>query len=110
MATFTYTPDNAGQLSVKPRVLEAKFGDGYSQRTGDGINIRPREWRLTFNTRTDAEMAPIVAFLEARNGIESFDWTPPTGAAGKFLCSEWQQTPVRAGINDLTATFREVFV
>lgn len=109
MATFTYTADNSAQVAVKPRVLMAQFGDGYKQRTADGINVRPREWRLTFNSRTDAEMSPILAFLEARNGVESFDWTPPLGAAGKFICEEWNQTVVRYGINDLSATFREVF-
>lgn len=109
MATFTYEPDNTAQVSVKPRVLKAVFGDGYEQRTGDGINIRPREWMLTFNTRTNAEMSPIVAFLEARNGVESFDWTPPSGSAGKWVCEDWQQTRVRVGINDLSAKFREVF-
>lgn len=109
MATFTYTPDNSAQLAVKPRVLQAQFGDGYRLRVADGINVRPRQWRLTFNTRTDAEMAPIVAFLEARNGVEAFDWTPPLGTAGKWICEEWGQTVVRFGINDLSATFVEVF-
>lgn len=109
MAIFTYTPDNGPQLSVKPRVLTAKFGDGYEQRVGDGINIRPREWRLTFNTRTDAEIAPILAFLEARNSIEAFDWTPPTGSAGKWVASGWQHTKPRYGINDLSVVFHEVF-
>jgi phage-related protein len=109
MTTFTYTPDNAAQVSVKPRVLSSKFGDGYEQRVADGINIRPRSWRLSFNTRTTAEMTPIVAFLEARNGIEAFDWTPPSGAAGKFVCEEWARTDVRYGISDLSAGFREVY-
>ena len=109
MATFNYTPDNAAQVKVKPRVLTSKFGDGYEQRVGDGINIRPREWTLTFNTRTTAEMSPIVAFLEAQNGIYSFDWTPSSGAAGKWVCEEWNQTDVRYGIKDLSCTFREVF-
>ena len=109
MATFTYTPDNSAQVSVKPRVLKSSFGDGYEQRTGDGINLRPRTWTLTFNTRTAAEIAPIQAFLEARNGVESFDWTPPSGAAGKFICEDWTQTVVRFGINDLSASFREVY-
>ena len=109
MSTFTYQADNSAQVSVKPRVRSAKFGDGYEQRVGDGINIRPREWQLTFNSRSDAEMAPIVAFLEAQQGIYAFDWTPPFGTAGKFKCEQWQQTVVRYGINNLSCTFTEVF-
>ena len=109
MATFTYQPDNSAQVSVKPRIMRAQFGDGYQQRVADGINIRPRQWSLSFNTRTDAEIAPVAAFLEARNGLEAFDWTPPQGLAGKFICEQWSQTVVRYGINDLSATFVEVF-
>lgn len=109
MATFTYIADNGASLEEAPRVLESKFGDGYQQRVGDGINIRPRKWSLTFNSRTDAELAPIVAFLRARNGIEAFDWTDPEGVAGKFVCKSWTPTKVRYGVNNLTAEFNEVF-
>ncbi len=109
MPTFTYIADNGAQLSVKPRVLESNFGDGYSQRVGDGINIRNRKWSLSFNSRTDAEIAPIISFLETQNGISSFDWLPPYGATGKWVCSEWQHQVVRFGINNVTAIFDEVF-
>jgi len=109
MATFTYTPDNAAQADIEPRVLTSKFGDGYQQRVGDGINIRPRTFTLTFNTRTDAEMSPIVTFLETANGINSFDWTPPFGAAGKFVCRKWSPSKPKFGINNLSLTFEEVY-
>lgn len=107
--TFTYTPDYNAQLTQKPRVLEARFGDGYTQRVGDGINIAPRIWTLTFNTRTDDEIAPILAFLQARNGIEAFNWTDPDGVTGVYVCREWRRTAVNKGINDLSTTFEQVF-
>lgn len=109
MATFSYQADNGIQVAVKPRVLTSKFGDGYEMRVGDGINIRPREWTITFNARTTAEITPIITFLEVRNGIESFDWTPPVGAVGKFVCEDWTHTMERYNINNLSAKFREVF-
>ena len=105
--TFTYTPDFGAQLTEKPRVLTARFGDGYSQDVGDGINVRLKSWAVTFNTRTDAEMAPILAFLRARNGIEGFNWTDPDGYTGVFICREWQRGLVKFGINSLSATFEE---
>lgn len=107
--TFSYTPDYNAQLSQKPRILTAQFGDGYAQDAGDGINIAPRSWQLTFSTRTDAEIAPILAFLRARNGIEAFNWTDPDGVSGVFVCREWQRVPVQFGINNLSCTFMEVF-
>lgn len=109
MATFTTAPDFNSPLSVEPRVLTAQFGDGYQQRVGDGINIAPRSWALTFNNRTVTEKNTIEAFLLARNGLEAFDWTPPTGAAGKWICKAWQATPNNAAMWSVTATFTEVF-
>ncbi|MCE2910216.1 MAG: phage tail protein [Burkholderiaceae bacterium] len=109
MATFTIAPDFSSPMSKQPRVLTAQFGDGYQQRVGDGINIAPEEWSLRFSTRTPAERDAILAFLEARNGVESFDWTSPRGTVGKFICPTWSYTPDNAATNTVTATFRQVF-
>jgi phage-related protein len=109
MATFTTPPDFASQLTESPRVLEAQFGDAYMQRIGDGINIRPQVWQLKFSVRTNAERDTILAFLRAENGITSFDWTPPGGTAGKYICKEWNYTPDSAATNTITATFSQVF-
>lgn len=108
MATFTWSPQTATQEAA-PRVLSASFGDGYQQRVAFGINTQPRKWSLTFRDRASA-LQPAVDFLVARAGVESFDWTPPAGAAGKFVCDGWSATPHSGrGFIDLSATFREVF-
>lgn len=109
MATFTYTPDYGAQVSVKPRVRVAQFGDGYEQRIADGINTRPQVWSLQFNNRTDTEAGNITTFLEARNGVEAFDWTPPGGSAIKVVCREWSKTVARYNLNSVSATFQQVF-
>lgn len=109
MAAFTVSPDFGAQLNKKPRVLTAQFGDGYIQRVGDGINIAPEEWSLTFSARTSTERDTILAFFVARNGIEAFDWTSPSGTVGKFICPEWAYTPVTAASNTITAKFKQVF-
>lgn len=84
-------------------------GDGYEQRVRFGLNTDPKEWQLTFLNRTDAERDNIVGFLEARSGVESFDWTPPRGSAGKYVCEEWQATLLNCNNNTVNATFRQVF-
>ena len=50
-----------------------------------------------------------LTFLEARAGAESFDWTPPRGTAGKYVCEQWQVTLRACNFNTIQATFREVF-
>ena len=110
MATFTYTPDFGAQATYKPRVRKAQFGDGYEQRIADGINVRPQQWSLQFANRDDTETASILSFLEARNGVEAFDWTPPSElTAIKVVCSEWNKTVARSNLNNVSATFDQVF-
>lgn len=109
MATWTIAPDFSSEVDEKPRVLSSQFGDGYQQRAGDGINIRAQVWNLTFASRTSTERDAILAFLRARNGIESFDWTAPDGVVGKYICREWTYSPKTAANNTLSAKFEQVF-
>lgn len=105
MATFTIAPDFGASLTAKPRVNEAGYGDGYTQRLADGINALGEEWQLTFSARTAAERDAILAFLKARNGTEPFDWTSPSGTVGRFVCPEWGYSPINAASNTITAKF-----
>lgn len=109
MATFTYTPSFEATESSKPRVRKFQAGDGYEQRIRFGLHTDPKEWSLTFANRTDSERNNILSFLEARAGVESFDWTPPRGTAGKYVCEEWQVTLSNCNNNQIRATFRQVF-
>ena len=109
MATFTYTPSFEATEVSKPRAKKFQAGDGYEQRIRFGLNTDPKEWQLVFKERTDTERDNILAFLEARAGVESFDWTPPRGTAGKFVCEDWQVTLRSCNFNTISATFRQVF-
>ncbi|MEY2690106.1 MAG: hypothetical protein RL375_4306 [Pseudomonadota bacterium] len=109
MAVFTWSPDWAAQGQFKPRVRSVAFGDGYQQRSADGINTNPGTWALTFGNRADGEAAAIMTFLEARNGLESFDWTPPGGTLARYICPEWAESPTTFGATTITARFVQVF-
>lgn len=108
MSTFTWSPAPGSTQNTTPRVRTAQFGDGYSQRVGDGINTMPRSWSLTF-TRQTADIDAIEAFLVARAGVESFDWTPPAGVAGKWICKSWSRVVHFNVVQGINATFEEVF-
>lgn len=111
MATLTFTPapDFGCQLSKKPRVRTARFGDGYQQRVADGLNTAPEEWTLTFSARVASEANEILQFIEARNGVESFTWSSPRGTTGRFICPEWTHTPNNHFTHTITAKFQQVF-
>lgn len=107
MSTFSYIPAYGATETTTARVLKAQFGDGYSQRIADGINNKPRSWSLSFSkTQTDIDL--ILSFLNTEGGVNSFDWTPPRGVAGKWICEQWNTT-VNDGFDNLTVQFVEVF-
>ena len=110
MATFTNEPSYSSSVSVKPEVLLAKFGDGYEQAVGNGINNKPRVFSLQFNTLSKIVGDNIEDFFDINNtATTSFDWTPPSGIAGKFKCESHSRTYVSGFASNISATFREVF-
>lgn len=110
MATFTYTPDFGSKAAYKPRVRVVSFADGYQQRQADGINSRAQNWDLTFANRDNTETDGILAFLEARNAVEAFDWVPPNKVSSiKVVCREWAKSIDRNNLNTVTARFEQVF-
>lgn len=108
MTTFTFSPKYGAALTKTPRVRAAQFGDGYQQRVGDGINLIPRSWSLNFEG-SKADIDAIDLFLATESGITSFNWTPPTGATGKWLCSDWSPSINEFDNWVLNANFQEVF-
>lgn len=107
MATFTWVPGREATEASAPRKRVATFGDGYEHRIGWGLNRDMKTWRLPFLNRTDAEREQILQFLEARGGVESFDWTPPRGTSGKYVCDDWEAA-LSCARNSFTLTFRQV--
>ena len=106
METFTWIPDYAPQGEETPRVLKSAFGDGYTQRTGDGTNTLLPSWDLTFSNRSQAEYTAILAFLRARKGVEPFYFTPPCESQMKVICASWKLVPWDGGASfRISATF-----
>jgi phage-related protein len=109
MATFNIsTPDRSPTMDVEPKVLSSQFGDGYSQRTPDGINNMMETWSLAFTLRTKTEIDSIETFLRARAGAEAFYWTTPSNRTAKFICKKWSRIPEWDGNHALNCVFMEV--
>lgn len=106
----TVQPTFPVKTSTKMRLRKAKFGDGYSQRSEDGINAEAVSWSLVFENLTTAEKDTVVNFLKAEKGVNVFFWTPPqTATQYKVTCEEWDAELVDAGYWSVTATFNREF-
>jgi len=110
MASFpSITPTYGIQKKSQPNVRIAQFGSGYSQRTTFGLNQNPKIYDLTFEvSETDADT--IEDFLDARGGVETFDFTPPgESSSTKYICRNWSKSIPYLNRATIQATFEQVF-
>lgn len=96
MATFVWIP-TAATLSHEVFKIAGGKDDGCR-----------RVWSLTFQNRADATATEIEAFLRG-TGRPIFDWTPPTGDAGQWVCevSSLESEVVPPGRRTVSAVFKE---
>jgi phage-related protein len=106
---FTWGARIGDQGAVAFSVLSAKFGDGYEQRVGNGINPRSESWPYTYIGPID-EVEPIKRFLDWHGGAQVFQWTPPFGQPGLFTCAGYNVTPKGGPQVQLTATFVQAYL
>ena len=120
MATFDFSgvgsdvsPSYSPQLTIENNLIRVALGDGYEQRLQKGINATRRTFSLSFLNRSDTVTTNILNFLadssKGDNGAKAFDWTPPFGSTGKWVCQNPSVTMVAHNLNDIELVFREVF-
>ena len=70
--------------NLQTNLLVAKFGDGYEQRTPNGINYTKQQWNISWENITLADLTTIeAAIASARYGADAFTWTPFNEASQK---------------------------
>lgn len=106
METFTWNHRKNPRGEITYRTLSSQFGDGFSQEVSDGINPRMESWPLEF-FGTEAEIQPIVDFLDRHGGWKRFLWTPPAGKEQRFKIKDGkhQRVPLGGGWFTLSVTF-----
>jgi len=88
------TSSDGPRKSMKPRVLRANFGDGYSQRAGDGINLLEETWSVEWENLDSTEVVALETQLEDARGVDAITWTPHgESTAKKFTISQWDINP-----------------
>lgn len=107
-------PDRYFSSIIEPKIIEIKFGDGYSQRNPAGINNITERWDLVFKNKLYTQGRVIENFLRHREG-ESFTWTPPGREEVRVICKNWRLEVINYGVVDsesfctVSATFERVY-
>lgn len=112
LATFSPPIQPSTGVTNKPqiKILEAQFGDGYTQATGDGLNHIRAEFSLMWEVLTPAQADAIESFFEAHGGYAPFLWTAPgKSTPQKWTCKQWERTFNRAGFVSIKATVTQSF-
>lgn len=110
-APFDWVESASTALTEEPRVLETRFGDGYGQRSPDGLNPIAQMWELRFTGVDNPIADAMVAYWRAAGAVEAFDWTPLWHTVAiKVVCKQWTRSqPNEWGQSDLSARFVQVF-
>ena len=111
MATFpAIAPTYGAAKSSNPKLVEIKYGDGYSQVLRHGLNQNPKTWNLNFLV-SEADATTIETFLNARaDDGDTFDWQPPDETTSyKWRCFAWSKTIPYKTRATVTATFTQYF-
>lgn len=108
---FLWIPSYNATIDHIPKVKKIQFGDGYTQRSQDGINNQLITAELIFDLRTTQEACAILHFLKARRGVESFLFSLPAPyTRGLFVCSQWQHSVPFKNNHAIRGKFDEVII
>jgi phage-related protein len=112
----TFVPPVAPSFGLEdqrePRIRVLQFGDGYMQRTRDGINHDQESMTWKWENLTFAEYSSIWGFFVARGGDQAFLYTVPWGTTGnvqkKYIALKYERSRDTAGAYNVRASVREV--
>jgi len=99
--------DRGINRQTRHNVLVAKFGDGYEQRVGDGINTKQESFAVVFSNRTTAEINVLSSWVDSKIG-DNFSIVV-AGTSVKVACEEYTIQYVNTNVQTLNATFRRVY-
>lgn len=91
-------------------IRENSFGDGYVQRSADGLNNVRATWNVSWTNLTTAEKDVIEQFLDSTGGWQPFTWTAPGDSSPKkWIVKNPKINPVDAGYWNIAAQFIQDF-
>lgn len=88
-STACWIPDIPVGRDDEWRLRQAAFGDGYAQRTLDGINALNMTWTLQWMNRSAEVINDMVAFLTAQKAKAFLYLDKQTGVTYRVFCDKW---------------------
>jgi phage-related protein len=80
---YAYIADFGGTASARSKFIQ--FGDGYSQRSPDGLNAESEQWDIEVGGLNLAQKNDLDGFIDRHGGHKAFLWTPNGEVQGKYI-------------------------
>ncbi len=111
---FYWLPSWTTDVTHNMAVIEAKMGEGYSQRQNPSINSNSLTWNLAFEERTDKETMALLNFLEVAGGVTPFYINFPVGNLYnmpnlKYVNQSQKHQLTSYGLNTVSVVAAQVF-
>lgn len=109
---FTWPVDVGTGADFDYQVNEIQLGDGYNITQGRGIHTERQVWNVSMfvdrlNPSSPGNQA--LAFLRARKGYQTFQWTNPYGETILVKCKGLKDTSNGATTFTMQATFEQTW-
>lgn len=97
-------------MSASYRVRRVDFGDGYGQRSKDGLNTVRQQWRLVWERIPDAQAEQLRLFFADLGGVGVIEWTPYNQPDElKWTGTDFSSKPVGTLISTVSVTLMQEF-
>ncbi|WP_096953935.1 phage tail protein [Escherichia coli] len=106
---FHWLPEDGMKTENKPSIKTVRFGDGYEQRSPNGLNHSLRVFTCDFKVEAN-ERDSFEEFLARHEGYKSFFWRPPgINRKIRVVCRTWSATE-HITYTDFSCQFDEVVI
>jgi len=103
-------PSRSTRMTASHRIRAIRFGGGHTSYIREGPQRPDTEWAVVWSALDAADAGKLDDFFTRQRGVEAFLWTPPkASSAQRFLCLEWQLTPISADHFRLDARFVRLY-
>lgn len=112
MLRFILDPTYGTAVQTSDRALVVRFGDGYEQRSPDGLNARRLTYDVKFNAVRTTKASAVLDFLRSVGTTTAFIWTPPApnDTPRTFVIREgWQHVHQGFDNHNIAVRFDEDF-
>lgn len=105
---FAWSMDMGAAADIQHKINKTQFGDGYAQRSPNGINNKVLNWSGVKTGDFETMIDPIIQFLDEHGGVTPFLWTDPHGNTNKYTCAEYTASQRKGNFWQITLKFEQV--